>query len=174
MIVGLIASFPYIIWELWRFVAPALSGEEQKKTSRVIMACSVFFYVGILFCYFIIIPFSVNFAMTFSINAAAITNMTSLDNYIDNFTVLLLAVGVVFELPMIVYFLSKLGILTSATMRDKRRYAVVIILIAAGVITPSPDLFTQCLVAVPVYMLYEFSIFIAARNERKELLKNTA
>jgi sec-independent protein translocase protein TatC len=166
IIIGFVLAFPYIIFELWRFVAPALSEKDQKKTSLVILACSLFFFIGVLFCYFVIIPFSVNFAVNFSISSKIKNNFT-IENYIDFFTVMLLAIGAVFELPMVVYFLSKLGILKAATMQNVRRYAIVIILIVSGIITPSPDVFTQCLVAVPIYILYELSIFIAARNDKK-------
>jgi len=169
LIIGLVVAFPYIIFELWRFVAPALSEQQQKKTSLIILACSFFFFIGVLFCYFIIIPFSVNFAVNFSISSKIKNNFT-IENYIDFFTVMLLAIGLVFELPMIVYFLSRIGILGAQTMRNVRRYAVVVILIVAGVLTPSPDVFTQCLVAVPIYFLYELSIFIAARNDKKREL----
>ena len=166
LIIGLVLAFPYIIFELWRFIAPALNEQQQKKTSQIILACSFFFFIGVLFCYFIIIPFSVNFAVNFSISSK-IQNIFTIENYIDFFTVMLLAIGAVFELPMIVYFLSRLGILGAQTMRNVRRYALVVILIVAGVITPSPDVFTQAMVAVPIYLLYEFSIFIAARNDKK-------
>lgn len=166
LIIGFVLAFPYVVFELWRFVAPALSEQQQKKTSQIILACSLFFFVGVAFCYFIIIPFSVNFAVNFSISSKIKNNFT-IENYIDFFTVMLLAIGAVFELPMVVYFLSKLGILGAKTMRNVRRYAIVVILIIAGVITPSPDVFTQGLVAVPIYLLYELSIFIAARNDRK-------
>lgn len=166
LIIGFVLAFPYIIFELWRFVAPALNETQQKKTSQIILACSFFFFVGVLFCYFIIIPFSVNFAVGFSISSKIKNNFT-IENYIDFFTVMLLALGTVFELPMVVYFLSRLGILGAKTMRSVRRYAVVVILIVAGILTPSPDIFTQCLVAVPIYFLYELSIFIAARNDKR-------
>lgn len=168
IIIGLVVAFPYIIFELWRFVAPALGPNEQKRTSRIILACAGFFYVGVAFCYFVIIPFSVNFAVSFTISDK-IKNDFTIDSYIDFFTVMLLAIGAVFELPMVVYFLSRFGILGAKVMRSSRRYAIVIILIASGVITPSPDMFTQCLVAVPIYVLYELSIFIAARNENRRL-----
>ncbi len=166
LIIGFVLAFPYIIFELWRFVAPALNENQQKKTSQIILACSLFFFIGVLFCYFIIIPFSVNFAVNFSISTKIKNNFT-VENYIDFFTVMLLSIGAIFELPMVVYFLSRIGILGAATMRGVRRYAIVVILISSGIITPSPDVFTQCLVAVPIYFLYEFSILIAARNDRK-------
>jgi sec-independent protein translocase protein TatC len=170
IIIGVVMAFPYVIWELWRFVAPALKEEEAKKTSRVILACSAFFFLGILFCYFIIIPFSINFAVNFSISPTIKNNFT-IENYIDFFTVMLLALGIVFELPMIVYFLSKIGVLKPAIMRSTRRYAILIIFIVAGVITPSPDIFTQCLVAGPILLLYELSILVSARIEKQNLKK---
>lgn len=166
LILGLVLAFPYIVFELWRFVAPALNEENQRKTSLIILACSAFFFIGVAFCYFVIIPFSVNFAVTFSISDK-IKNDFTIDSYIDFFTVMLLAIGAVFELPMVVYFLSRIGILGAEVMKKARRYAIVIILIVSGVITPSPDMFTQCLVAIPIYILYEISIFIAERNDRK-------
>jgi sec-independent protein translocase protein TatC len=166
VIIGFVLAFPYIIWELWRFIAPAMQPEDQKKTSRVILACSFFFFAGVLFCYFVIIPFSINFAINFSVSPTIKNNFT-IENYINFFSMMLLAIGAVFELPMVVYFLSKMGILSAATMKKSRRYAVVVILIVSGMITPSPDVFTQCLVAVPIYILFELSIFIAARNDRK-------
>ena len=170
VILGIVIAFPYIIWELWRFVAPALQEEESKKTSRIILACSGFFFVGILFCYFIIIPFSLNFAVSFSVSPT-IKNDFTIDNYIDFFTTLLLALGVVFELPMIVYFLSRIGILKPAIMRGGRRYAILITAIIAGALTPSPDIFTMAIMGVPIYVLYELSIFISARVEKQNLKK---
>lgn len=172
LVFGLVLSFPYIIWEFWRFVVPALSPKDAKKAGRVILACSFFFLLGVVFCYFVIIPFSVSFAVGFTVSES-ITNQITIDSFIDFFTMMLLIMGIVFELPMVVYFLSKLGILGPDVMRKSRRYAVVIILITSGVITPSPDLFTQCIVAVPIYMLYELSIMIAARNERNRQIETT-
>lgn len=173
LILGLVMAFPYIIFELWHFVAPALSEESQRKTSLIMLACSGFFFIGVAFCYFVIIPFSVNFAVTFSISDK-IKNDFTIESYIDFFTVMLLAIGAVFELPMVVYFLSRIGILGAEVMKKARRYAIVIILVIAGMITPSPDMFTQCLVAVPIYILYELSIFIAERNDRKRVQELSA
>jgi sec-independent protein translocase protein TatC len=173
IILGFVIAFPYVMWELWRFIAPALQPEDQKKTSLILLACSLFFFVGVLFCYFVIIPFSINFALTFSVSPTIKNNFT-IENYINFFSMMLLTIGAVFELPMVVYFLSKMGILGAGKMKSIRRYAVVVILIVSGVITPSPDVFTQCLVAVPIYVLYELSIFIAARNDRKREKEITA
>ena len=169
-ILGLVMAFPYVIWELWSFVAPALKGNEAQKTGWVILACSGFFFVGVLFSYFLIIPICINFATGFTISATIRNNFT-IDNYMDFFSMLLLAIGAVFELPMVVYFLSKLGILKPSTMRKGRRYAILIIFIIAGILTPSPDIFTQCLVAVPMLLLYELSIAVSAWVDRQNARK---
>ena len=170
MVLGVVLAFPYVIWELWRFVAPALRDVEAKKTSRIILASSIFFFIGILFCYYVIIPFSLNFAVNFTISPAIKNNFT-IDNYIDFFTMMLVSMGAVFEMPMLVYFLSKVGILKPAVMRRTRRYAIVVIAIVAGILTPTPDVFTQILVGMPIYLLYEFSIFISARVEKDNAKK---
>ncbi len=165
LVFGFILAFPYILYELWRFVAPAMSAETQKKTSRIILVSSLFFLLGVFFCYFVIIPFSVQFAVDFSLSPK-IQNQFTIDSYIDFFTVMLLGMGIVFEMPMIVYLLSRIGIVTAQSMRGFRRVAVLVILVVAAFITPSPDIFTQCLVALPLYVLFEISILIAARNNR--------
>ena len=153
MVLGVVISFPYIIWELWRFVAPALQESEAQKTGKVILACSGFFFAGIIFCYFIVIPFSLNFAVSFTVSPT-IKNDFTIDNYIDFFTMMLVAIGGVFELPMIVYFLARLGILGPDIMRKYRSYAIVVIVIVAAMLDPSPDIFSQCLIGLPIYMLY--------------------
>ena len=173
MVLGVVISFPYIIWELWRFVAPALQESEAQKTGKVILACSGFFFAGIIFCYFIVFPFSLNFAVSFTVSPT-IKNDFTIDNYIDFFTMMLVAIGGVFELPMIVYFLARLGILGPDIMRKYRSYAIVVIVIVAAMLDPSPDIFSQCLIGLPIYMLYELSIFIAARVEKNRNKKNTA
>jgi sec-independent protein translocase protein TatC len=170
MILGFVVAFPYVIWELWRFVAPALQDTEMKKTSRVILASSVFFFIGILFCYYVIIPFSLNFAINFKVSNTIKNNFT-IDNYIDFFTSMLIAMGAVFEMPMLVYFLSKIGVLKPAAMRRTRRYAILIIAIVAGILTPTPDVFTQILVGMPIYLLYELSILISDRVEKDNIKK---
>jgi len=170
MILGFVLAFPYVIWELWRFVAPALQETEMKKTSRVILASSIFFFIGVLFCYYVIIPFSLNFAVNFKVSNTIKNNFT-IDNYIDFFTSLLLVMGAVFEMPMLVYFLSKIGILKPAAMRRTRKYAILIIAIIAGMLTPSPDVLTQILIGMPIYLLYELSILISDRVEKSNIKK---
>lgn len=163
-VLGFIVAFPYVLWELWRFVRPALSPAEANSVGRVIFACSLFFFAGIAFSYFIIVPFSVNFAFSYVVSEQ-IDNRITLENYISFFTMMCLGIGLIFELPMIAIVLARFGILTAATMKAFRRHAVVVILIVAAIITPSPDVFTQMLVAIPMYFLYELSIFAAARVE---------
>ena len=162
VVLGFIASVPYILWEVWRFVRPALSPTEAKKSSRVIIFSSLFFFVGVAFAYFLIIPFSLNFAASYNISGQ-VNNLFTLDNYIGFLTMMMLGCGIVFELPMIIFFLAKLGIITAKFMRNYRRHAIVIILILAAVITPSPDMFTMTIVAIPIYILYEISIVVATR-----------
>lgn len=160
IVLGIVAAFPYIIFEIWRFVRPALSAEEASKSSRIIIFSSLFFFVGVLFAYFLVIPFSLSFANSYVISNQ-IENRFTFDNYVGFITMMMLGSGLVFELPMIVYFLAKMGLLTATFMRTYRRHAVVVIMIVAAVITPSPDMFTMMVVAVPIYFLYELSILLA-------------
>jgi sec-independent protein translocase protein TatC len=162
IVVGVVAAFPYVLWEIWRFVRPALSYGEMKKSRSIILFSSFFFFIGVLFAYFLVIPFSLNFANGYTISSH-IENRFSFDNYVGFITMMLLGSGLVFELPMVVFFLAKSGLLSASFMREYRRHAIVIILIAAAIITPSPDMFTMLIVAVPIYFLYELSILIAKR-----------
>jgi sec-independent protein translocase protein TatC len=159
---GFVVAFPYILWEIWSFIKPALSETEARKSSRVVFFSSFFFFIGVAFAYFIIIPFSLNFAAGYYISGQ-INNFFTLDNYIGFVTMMMLGAGIVFEMPMIIYFLAKLGIITALFMRTYRKHAVIVILIVATVLTPSPDVFTMTLVAIPMYILYELSIIVAAR-----------
>jgi len=161
-ILGFVIAFPYVLWEIWRFVKPALSESEAKKSGRIIVFSSAFFFLGVAFAYFMIVPFSLNFAASYYISGQ-INNFFTLDNYIGFVTMMMLGCGIVFELPMIIYILARFGIVTAKFMRQYRRHAVVVILVLAMVITPSPDVFTMTLVSIPIYFLYELSILVAAR-----------
>ncbi len=158
---GLIVGAPYLLWELFRFIKPALHDKEKKASSRFIISSTFLFLIGVLFSYFIIVPLSVNFLGTYKVSEMVENNFT-MDSYISLVTTLTLASGIVFELPIIVYFLSKFGLVTPEFMRKYRKHAIVVILIAAGIITPSPDVTSQMLVAFPLYFLYEASIFVSA------------
>jgi sec-independent protein translocase protein TatC len=164
--VGLILAFPYCIWEIWRFVRPALKPSERRYTTGVIFFTSLFMFIGICFGYFVLTPMAINFLGNYSISDQ-IKRLISLDSYISVVSTLTLATGLVFELPMLVYFLAKIGILTPQFMRKYRRWAIIVILVIAAAITP-PDVVSQTIMAIPLYGLYEFSIFVAAFVKRKK------
>ncbi|MBA3828799.1 MAG: twin-arginine translocase subunit TatC [Taibaiella sp.] len=167
MALGFIMAFPYVLWEFWRFIKPALKPREVKYARGMVFWCSLLFFSGVLFSYYIIAPYTINFFGSYQLSPE-FQNIITMDNYYDTMSDLILGMGIVFELPMIVYFLSRIGILTPMLMRSKRRYAILILLILAEVITP-PDWFSCFLVFIPLYILYELSVIISARayNERK-------
>lgn len=157
---GLIISAPYVLWELWRFIKPALKEKEKKVSFGFIFSTTFLFIVGVLFSYFVIVPLTVNFLGNYHVSNMVQNNFT-MDSYISTVTTLTISAGLVFELPVLIYFLSLFGLTTPQFLRKYRKYAIVIILIVAGVITPSPDVTSQLLVAFPLYFLYEASIFVS-------------
>jgi sec-independent protein translocase protein TatC len=174
--VGIVLAFPYAMWELWRFFRPALSPKEIKYTKGMVGASSFLFLIGVLFGYFGITPVTIQFLGTYSLSDN-IVNTIQISDYIDTVTMTTISIAITFELPIVVYFLSRGGILTPSVMRIYRKHAIVIILILAAVITPTTDMLTMTLVAIPFYALYEASIFVSyivARNKRrKELYENS-
>ena len=169
---GIILAFPYVLYELWKFIKPALKDTESKPAKWFVIVASILFLIGIFFGYFLLFPMSYNFLINYQLSDSGIvqTNNT-LEDYISLISTMVLVSGLVFELPVLVYFLTRLGILTPGFMRKYRKYAVVIILIAAAVITPSPDVTSQMVVAVPMYLLYEISIFVSAYVIKKHNLE---
>ena len=159
--VGIVVAFPYAFWEIWRFVKPGLYDKEIRHTRWIVFFSSLLFFSGVAFGYFILMPFAVNFFSNYSISGS-VANQFSLTNYSGFITMFVLASGILFELPMVVYFLSKLGLVTPELMREHRKHAFIAILILSALITPA-DVGTQLLVATPVYFLYEVSIFISKR-----------
>ena len=172
-IIGFICAFPYIFWEFWRFVKPALKERELKGAKGVIFWVSFQFFLGICFAYFLMAPFTINFLASYTVTAKAV-NQFFIDDYFDLMTQIVLGMGLLFELPILVFFLTKLGILTPDFLRSYRRHATVVILILAAIITP-PDLVDQLIVFVPLYCLYEISIFISkkALKDREEKMNKT-
>ena len=164
-VVGFIVAFPYVFFEIWRFISPGLHDNERKNSRGVIFVTSALFLLGVGFGYFVISPFSVQFLATYTVSDTVV-NRIDLSSFISTVTSVTLASGIVFELPIVVYFLAKFGLLSSATMRQYRRHAVVVILVLASIITP-PDITSQILVTLPVLLLYEISIKIAKRIEKK-------
>ena len=167
-VIGFIIAFPYFIWEIWRFVKPALSDKEKKYSRGIVFFTSLLFLIGLLFGYYVIAPLSINFLGNYQVSAE-VHNTISLDSYINTVTILSLSTGFVFELPMIVYFLSKIGIITPEFMRKYRKHSMVVNLIIAAFITPSPDVTSQMLVAVPLFLLYEISIFVSKAVTKNKL-----
>jgi sec-independent protein translocase protein TatC len=163
---GFILSFPYILWEIWKFISPALYNNEKKNAKIFIFFSSLLFFLGVVFGYFVVIPMSVNFVATFSISATVLNQFT-LSSYIGMVKSSMIASGLFFELPIIIYFLSKLGLVTPAFLRKYRKYAVVIVLIVAAIVTP-PDVVSQTIVAIPMLLIYEASIFISVFVTKKE------
>lgn len=161
MIAGLVLSFPYILFEMWRFIKPGLEQNEAKYARGIVFWASLLFMTGVLFGYYLIAPLSVNFFFTYSISSEVQT-LPTLSTYVSTVTGVVLAAGVVFELPLIVYFLSKVGILSPQILRTYRKHFVVVALILSAIITP-PDIFSQILVTIPLVFLYEISISISGR-----------
>ena len=167
---GIICAFPYILWEVWRFISPGLHDHERKAARGVIFVCTILFFMGVLFGYLIIAPFSISFLTSIAIDGVKVS--PSLDSYVTYMTMFTIPTGLIFEMPVVAYFLAKIGILGPAAMRAYRRHAVVVLLIVAAVITP-PDVVSQTLVAIPLYILYELSITVAARvSKQRELALN--
>ncbi len=173
---GLIVAFPYILWEFWRFIKPALSPREIKYSKGSIFWASMCFILGISFGFFILAPFTFNFLSNFTLGKITTINYNpTINDYIDTLTSLLLSCGIAFELPILVYILSKIGIVSSYLLKNIRRYAILIIFIAAAIITPSPDVSSQLIVAIPLLLLFEISIVLASnvdKQKAKEERKN--
>lgn len=167
LMIGIVLGVPYLLFEIWRFVKPALKEEERKSATGFVFWSSLLFILGLLFGYYVVSPLSVNFLTNFEVSEI-INNQITIDSYFSVIATLSIGAGITFELPTIIYILSKLGIMTPQFMRSSRRYATVIILIIAAVVTPTPDLVIMLTVSLPLFLLYEVSIFISARVERNK------
>lgn len=167
-ITGLVISFPYIFWEFWRFVRPALYENEVKHSRGAIFFASILFSLGILFAYYIITPLSVYFLGNYQVSES-VENIINFGSYVSTISSIVLASGVMFELPIFIYFLSKVGLVTAEFLKKYRRHAIVIVLALAAIITP-PDMISQIMVCLPLIVLYEAGIVIAKRVERKKAM----
>ncbi|CAN5832504.1 twin-arginine translocase subunit TatC [soil metagenome] len=169
MIGGIIIAFPYLFWELWKFIKPALSPKEIKYARGSIFWVSLCFFSGAAFGYFLLAPFTFNFLTNFTLGTVgAYKYMPTLDDYIDTLNSIILGCGVAFELPVLAYVLAKIGLISAKFLKTYRKYAFVIILIVAAVITPSPDWTSQTIVAIPLLLLYEISVMLCARVDRQK------
>ena len=164
--VGFLLASPYILYQIFCFVAPGLYDNERKYAVKLVGGVYVMFMVGTLINYLCIFPMTVNFLGNYKVSED-VANMLTLQSYMDTLLMMNLVMGIVFELPMICWILGKLGLINAAFMRNYRRHAIVVILIASAVITPTGDAFTLSIVALPIWMLYEISIIIVARTQRK-------
>ena len=165
-ILGAIVAFPYILWEFWRFISPGLEVNEIKKSKGFIFTASMLFFIGVLFSFYVIAPISVNFLYTYQISDKLVNQFT-MESHIGLITNMLLGVSIMFELPVMVYFLTKIGLITPEFLKRYRKHALVIVLIVAAIITP-PDVASQVIVAIPVLILYEISIKVSQRVIKRQ------
>ena len=163
-IAGFVFAFPYVFWEIWQFIKPGLYPEEQKAARGVVYICSFLFLLGVVFGYFIIAPFAVNFLGNYTI--PGVENITTLDSFIKFMVMFTLPAGLIFQLPVLVYFLSRVGLITADIMKKYRKHAIIGILLLAALLTP-PDVVTQFLIGIPLFFLYEISILVAKRVEKE-------
>ncbi len=170
-VVGIIAAFPYAFWEIWRFIKPGLYPRERKAARGATFYVSMLFIIGVLFGYFIVTPISINFLANYQIDPT-ILNEFDIISYVSTVTTLVLACGLLFQLPIVVFFLTRAGLVTPELMRKYRKHAIILILVLGAMLTP-PDPFSQVLVAMPLFALYQVSIYISARVIKKERLATT-
>jgi sec-independent protein translocase protein TatC len=172
-VIGLIVAFPYVVWELWSFVKPGLYNKEKKGSKGAVFSVSFLFLLGVSFGYFILSPMTIAFLANYSISDT-IVNEFDITSYVSTITALVFGSGLLFQLPVVVYFLTKVGLITPQFMRKYRKHAVIVILIIGAIITPSPDPLSQSLISIPLYVLYEISIFISAIELRKKQKREAA
>ncbi|WP_080237370.1 twin-arginine translocase subunit TatC [Spirosoma rigui] len=167
-IIGLCFAFPYAFWEVWRFIKPGLRNVEKQAARGAVFFVSLLFLLGLFFGYYIVSPLAINFLANFQITPE-IKNQFDITSYIGILVTLSLGCALIFQMPMVAYVLSKVGVLTPKFMREYRKHAWIVILVVAGIITPSPDIYSQVLVALPLTLLYEVSILVSARIEKARL-----
>src|SRR5579862_2129287 len=165
LIGGFIIAFPYVFWQFWKFAKPALTPKELKNTRGVIFWVSLLFFTGVFFGYFVIAPYTINFFSKFSIDDN-IQNIWTIGSYFNTIVPLILGAGLAFQLPLVMYFLAKVGVVSSAYLRRVRKYAILVMLIVAGIITP-PDAISQIVCTLPLMILYEISVWLCTRVEKR-------
>ena len=167
---GFIISFPYFLWEVWKFISPALYKNEKKYAKTFIFVSSLLFFLGVLFGYYVLVPLSINFLVNTQISTI-VENQIDINSYIGLVKTTSLATGLIFELPIIIFFLTYLGLITDSFLKEYRKYAYVLILIIAAVVTP-PDVISQIIVSIPMVILYEGSILVAKIITKRNNNKN--
>ena len=171
-VLGIVIAFPYIAWEIWRFIKPGLKTRERNNSRGAVAAISGLFATGISFGYFVIAPLMVYVMVNYRISDM-IVNEFDITSYVSTFVALVFGSGILFELPVVIYFLSKIGLVTPRFLRQYRKHSVIVILVIAAIITP-PDPLSQILITIPLYLLFEISILISARVEKQKLREEEA
>lgn len=171
-VTALVVAFPYFLWEIWSFIRPALKTKERKYSRGAVVASSLLFYLGIFFSYFLVVPLTINFFGGYQVSDA-VANSITLNSYISSLVSVTIACGIVFELPILVYFLTKAGIVSPAFLKRNRKYTLIILLTISAIITP-PDIASQVIVCLPLQLLYEISIVISSRVYRRSQKKQEA
>ena len=172
-VIGLVVAFPYVVWEFWSFVRPGLETKERKFSKGAVFAVSFLFLLGVFFGYYFLCPMTIWFLATYSISSV-ISNEFDITSYVSTITSLVMGCGLLFQFPVVIYFLSKVGIVTPDLMRKYRKHSIVIILVLGAIITPSADPFSLTVISLPLYLLFEISIFTSAivvRRKQKEEAK---
>jgi sec-independent protein translocase protein TatC len=170
IIAGLIISFPYILWEFWKFFKPALHTNEKEHARGAVLIASFLFFTGVLFGYFMLAPLSLHFLSSYEISSEVL-NQINIRSYIGTITSICFATGVIFELPIVMFFLTKIGVITPSFLKKYRKHAIIVIVILAAIITP-PDVFSQILVCIPLLALYEIGIVVSKRVKKKQDAKH--
>ncbi|MFN6943824.1 MAG: twin-arginine translocase subunit TatC [Cytophagaceae bacterium] len=171
---GIVVAFPYVFWEMWRFVKPGLYSKERNAASGTIFSVTFLFSLGLLFGYYVIAPLSINFLANYKLDPA-ILNQFDITSYVSTVCMVVLGGGFIFQLPVVVHFLTSIGIITPDFMRTYRKHCIVGIFVVAAILTPSPDVLSQILVAAPMYLLFELSIFISKavyKKRQQSLIKD--
>ena len=163
---GFVVAFPYILFEFWRFISPGLRGNERRNSRGFIIIASLLFFTGVLFGYYVVTPLSINFLGSYQVSEQ-VFNDFDLSSYTSLVRTSVLASGLIFELPILIFFLTKIGIVTPEYLRKYRKFALVIVLVLSAIITP-PDIASQVIVSVPILILYELSITISKRVLRRQ------
>ncbi|HMR20021.1 MAG TPA: twin-arginine translocase subunit TatC [Sphingobacterium sp.] len=170
LLMAVAMGFPYLLFEIWLFVKPALTDLERKSANGFVFYSTILFAIGVLFGYYVVVPLSINFLTNVSLSTE-ITNQITIESYLSTIATLTLGCGIIFLLPILIFILSKLGLMTPQFMRASRRYAIIIILIIAAIITPTADVITLLTVSAPMFILYELSIIVSAKVKKQRDLK---
>ena len=177
VVIGLIIAFPYVVWEVWRFIQPGLYSKERRYSRGAVASVSFLFLTGVLFGYYIMSPLMISFLANYQISDM-IVNEFDITSFVGTIVTVVLGSGILFQLPIVMYFLTKVGIVTPGFLRKSRKHAIIIILIVGAIVTPSADPLSQALISFPLYLLYEISIFISAgvvrRKEKEEAAEKEA